>query len=430
MINQFSREKSQALFARACEVLPGGVNSPVRAFVGLDVAPLVVAKGKGSRIWDLDGHSYIDYCGSWGALILGHAPRSVVKAATQQIKLGSTFGITTAVEESLARRIIGHLPSIEKIRFVSSGTEATMSALRLARGYTGKSLILKFEGNYHGHADGLLTGAGSGVSHLPPGSPGIPEEMVRSTRSLSYNDVEGTRAFLRKNPDLAAVILEPIAGNIGVIPATREFLEMLREETKKIGAVLIFDEVITGFRVGLQGAQGYFGIIPDLTCLGKIVGGGFPAAAFGGRREIMDCLAPQGKVYQAGTLSGNPVAMRAGEATLTEIEKRGFYEELEEKTRLLTDPIEQLIQKRDLKAHLARVGSMFSLFFGVTHARSKSDLKDLDLPLFNRFFSYLLERGVYFSPSPYETSFVSSAHTEADLLYTRKVIIEFLNAGV
>ncbi|MFI5334768.1 MAG: glutamate-1-semialdehyde 2,1-aminomutase [Chlamydiales bacterium] len=419
------RTKSEALFARACQVLPGGVNSPVRAFVGLGVPPLVVAKGKGAKIWDLDGNSYIDYCGSWGALILGHANPAVVRATTQQIKLGSSFGITTAVEEALARRVIGHLPSIEKIRFVSSGTEATMSALRLARAYTGKNLIVKFEGNYHGHADGLLTGAGSGVLHILPSSPGIPIEMVQSTRTLPFNEVELVRSFLRKN-EVAAVILEPVAGNMGVVPAAQKFLEMLRVETKKMGALLIFDEVITGFRVGLQGAQGYFGIEPDLTCLGKIVGGGFPAAAFGGKREIMDLLAPQGQVYQAGTLSGNPVAMRAGEAALIEIEKPGFYKALEEKTRLLTDPISHLIQKRKMKAHLAQIGSMFSLFFGVMDVQSKDDLKNLDHARFNRFFSYLLERGVYLSPSPYETCFVSSAHTEADLLYTQKQIIQFL----
>jgi len=423
-----SRKKSKELFSKASEVLPGGVNSPVRAFVGLGVAPLVVEKGKRDRIWDVDGNSYIDYCGSWGALILGHAPSPIVKAATKQVKLGSTFGITTAVEESLARRVVGHLPSMEKIRFVSSGTEATMSALRLARAYAGKSLILKFEGNYHGHSDQLLTGAGSGVSHLPPGSAGIPKEMVQATRSLPYNDIEAARMLLRTNSEIAAVILEPIAGNMGLVPATPAFLQMLREETKRAGAVLIFDEVISGFRVGLRGAQGYYGIEPDLTCLGKIVGGGFPAAAFGGKREIMDMLAPQGGVYQAGTLSGNPVAMCAGVATLAAIENPSFYQELEEKTLLLTEPVKRAIQRRGIKAHLAQIGSMFSLFFGVTKVESKEDLKDLDHALFNRFFSYLLERGVYISPSPYETSFVSSAHTEAHLRYTQRLITAFIDS--
>lgn len=421
-----SRKKSEELFAKACEVLPGGVNSPVRAFVGLGVAPLVVAKGKGDLIWDLDGNSYIDYCGSWGALILGHAHPRVVKAAVGQVKQGSSFGITTAVEEALARRIIKHLPSIEKIRFVSSGTEATMSALRLARGYTGKSIIVKFEGNYHGHADLLITGAGSGIQHLPVGSPGVPQEMVKLTRSLAYNDTNETRRLLRENAQIAAVIVEPIAGNMGLVPAEPAFLQMLREETKRAGALLIFDEVITGFRVGLQGAQGHYGIEPDLTCLGKIVGGGFPAAAFGGKKEIMERLAPQGDVYQAGTLSGNPVAMHAGEATLAAIESPCFYADLEGRTRLLTEPIREAIRKKGMKAHLAQVGSMFSLFFGVSDVKSQADLKNLDRDLFHKLFRYALEQGVYLSPSPYETCFVSSAHTIEHLAHTAALICRFI----
>jgi glutamate-1-semialdehyde 2,1-aminomutase len=420
-----SRIKSETLFEKARQVLPGGVNSPVRAFFSLQMTPLVVARGKGDTIWDVDNHAYIDFCGSWGSLILGHVHPKVADAAKTQIEAGSSFGITTEVEELLATKIISHLPAIEKIRFVSSGTEATMSALRLARGYTGKDLVLKFDGNYHGHADHLLIGAGSGVSFLPPGSAGVPQEMVRFTRSMQYNDVEGTREFLRQNPNVAAVILEPVAANMGLVPATREFLEMLRDETAKSGALLIFDEVVTGFRVGLSGAQGFYGIKPDLTCLAKIIGGGFPAAAFGGRREIMDRLAPLGDVYQAGTLSGNPVAMRAGLAVLQELEKPGFYATLEAKTYALLKPVAELIQRKKLKVYLAQHGSMFSFFFGVNKVSSKEDLKTLDQALFRRFFVFLFEKGIYFSPSPYETCFLSSAHTDEHLRYTQEQLCAF-----
>lgn len=421
-----ARKKSEALFEKACKVLPGGVNSPVRAFFGLDMTPLVVERGAGDTIWDADARSYIDFCGSWGSLILGHVNPEVRDAAIHQIERGSSFGITTAIEESLATRITQHLPSIEKIRFVSSGTEAVMSALRVARGFTGRDLIVKFDGNYHGHADHLLIGAGSGVSYLPPGSAGVPEEMVRFTRSLKYNDVEGVRKFLSENDNIAAVILEPIAANMGLVPASIEFLQMLREETKRAGILLIFDEVVTGFRVGLQGVQGLYGIQPDLTCLAKIIGGGFPAAAFGGRREIMDKLAPLGDVYQAGTLSGNPVAMRAGLAVLDQLERPDFYKELERKTRAFIAPIAELIKKKGIRAHLAQEGSMFCLFFGVESVRSRDDLKGLDHALFKRFFTFLFEKGIYLSPSPYETCFISSAHTEEHLKYASDQISAFL----
>jgi glutamate-1-semialdehyde 2,1-aminomutase len=421
-----SRKKSEELFKKACQVLPGGVNSPVRAFVGLGVTPLIVEKGKGDTIWDIDGHAYVDFCCSWGALILGHAKDTVVKAATAQIEKGSSFGITTPVEEALASRITEHVITIEKLRFVSSGTEATMSAIRLARAYTRKSLLLKFNGNYHGHSDFLLTGAGSGVTHLLPSCPGIPKEVVQSTLSARFNDVEGVRKLLRSQPGIAAVILEPIAGNMGLVPASCEFLTMLREETKKCGALLIFDEVISGFRTGLEGAQGDYDIEPDLTCLGKIIGGGFPAAAFGGRREIMDLLAPNGQVYQAGTLSGNPVAMSAGLATLLELEKPRFYESLQEKTLRFLDPIQDLIQKKNVAIYLSTYRSMFSFFFGVSSVSSQEDVKEIDKELFSQFFSYLLERGIYLSPSPYEVNFISSAHTEENLSYVQKCICEFI----
>jgi glutamate-1-semialdehyde 2,1-aminomutase len=300
-----------------------------------------------------------------------------------------------------------------------------MSAVRLARGFTGKSRVVKFEGNYHGHADQFLTGAGSGVSHLPA-CPGIPEEMVRSTLSLRYNDIAGVRKILQTTPDIACVILEPMAANIGLVPADAAFLQMLREETKKIGALLIFDEVVTGFRVGLQGAQGFYKIQPDLTCLAKIIGGGFPAAAFGGKKEIMEHLAPLGNVYQAGTLSGNPVAMSAGFQALQELKKPGFYQELKEKTERLCCPIQQLIHKKKIPATLTQVGSMFSLFFGVTKITCKEDLATLNKECFRQLFTFLFERGVYFSPSPYETCFISAAHTHEQIDYTRELVCEFI----
>lgn len=421
-----SRKKSQKQYEKACRVLAGGVNSPVRAFYGLDMLPMIVDRGKADTIWDIDGRQYIDFCGSWGALILGHAHPRVVKTAVQQMEKGSTFGITTTIEERFASQIARHLPSIEKIRFVSSGTEATMSVLRLARAYTGRDLIVKFEGNYHGHADQLLVAAGSGVSHLSSGSAGVPEEMVRFTRALPYNDIEATQKFLRENQNVAAVILEPIAANMGLIPASAPFLHMLREETKRAGALLIFDEVVTGFRSSLQGVQGVQGVQPDLTCLGKIIGGGFPAAAFGGGRAIMDLLAPLGKVYQAGTLSGNPVAMCAGVAVLNELQKPLFYEKLEKKTRAFIDPITQLIQKRGMHVFLSTQSSMFNFFFGIKSASSKKDIASIDHAQFKRFYSFLFERGIYLSPSPYETCFISAAHTKEHLHYAQSQILSFL----
>ncbi len=421
-----SRKKSEVFYEKALQLFPGGVNSPVRAFVGLGLTPLIVARGKGAIIWDIDDNSYIDFCGSWGALILGHAHLVAIDAARKQLELGSSFGITCEAEATLASLIQKHVPSMEKIRFVSSGTEATMSAVRLARAYTGKSKVIKFEGNYHGHADSFLTGAGSGVSHLPA-CPGIPPEMVQSTLSLPYNDIETVRRTLEENTDVAAVILEPIAANMGIVPSWYPFLEALREETKKRGIVLIFDEVITGFRCGIKGAQGDYGIIPDLTCLGKVIGGGFPAAAFGGKKEIMDLLAPLGQVYQAGTLSGNPVAMSAGAAVLQEVAESNFYEPLNLRTHLFLEPIYEKIHHEDLPVYLVSRGSMFSLAFGVRQVSSYEDVKKIDKECFSRFFSYLLERGVYISPSPYETHFVSGAHTQEQLAFTQKLILDFLD---
>ncbi len=424
------RQKSQQIYEASCAVIPGGVNSPVRAFKGLDMTPLVAVAGKGDRIWDADGHSYIDYCCSWGALILGHAPSKVVEAAFHQLMQGSSFGMMTPYEEALASRIIQHYPSVEKIRFTSSGTESTMSALRLARGYTDRSYVVKFNGNYHGHVDNLLVQAGSGVTNLTPtsSSKGVLKPAIQYTFSLPYNEVETNRTFLQqRGHEIAAVIVEPVAGNMGVIPADPAFLKMLREETEKQGIVLIIDEVITGFRLGLGGAQAFYGISPDITCFGKIIGGGFPCAAFGGRREIMDHLAPLGEVYHGGTLSGNPVAMCAGLKTLEEIEQPGFYETLLAKTHSLTEPIQEIIQKRDLNVCLNQVASAFTLFFGCRKATCREGLTTLDEALYKHLFTYLFERGIYFPPSPYEACFLSSAHTQAHLDYTRDALLTFLS---
>ena len=421
---------NQSIYDSLCEVIPGGVNSPVRAFKGLNLCPMVVDRAHKDMVYDMDGNAYIDYCGSWGPLIHGHAHPKIIEAVQKRMALGITFGITSAIEEKLARQVVKHMKSIEKIRFVSSGTEATMSAIRLARGYTQKDLIVKFTGNYHGHADFFLVQAGSGVFGLTPASTsaGIPEESLRNTVCLPYNDIEAFQNLLSSVGDrIAAVIIEPIAGNMGCVPATQEFLNILREETKEIGALLIFDEVISGFRVGLGGAQALYQIEPDLTCLGKILGGGFPAAAFGGRAEIMDHLAPLGKVYQAGTLSGNPVAMEAGLQTLILLEQENFYQELERKTNIITLPVKHLLTQKNLNACLQQVGSMFTIFFGRKHVNSMEEAKELDLNEFGRFFRYMYSNGVYIPPMQYETWFVSSAHEEAHLEKTRDLILNFFN---
>lgn len=422
-----ARPQTETLYRDSCAIMPGGVSSPVRAFTGMGLTPLIVREGKGDMIFDVDGHPYIDFCQSWGSLILGHANEAIIARAKEQLHRGSSFGIATPYEKELAEIIIRHLPSIEKIRFVSSGTEATMSAIRLSRAYAGKSTIVKFNGHFHGHSDSLLIQAGSGVTHLPQASSkGIPEELVKLTVSLPFNEIEGCRHFLRSRDDIASVLIEPIAGNMGVVPAKPEFLKMLREETAKKGILLIFDEVITGFRVGLNGAQGLYGIIPDLTCLGKVIGGGFPVAAFGGKREIMEMIAPLGAVYQAGTLSGNPLAMCAGEETLKIIEKPGFYQTLEQRTENFLKPIRHAIASKQLPMTIQSVGSMFTIFFGVTKVESKEDLASMDEVRFKHFFRYLFERGIYLSPSAYEANFLSAAHAPEHLEKAQRDILEYL----
>ncbi|MBM3207831.1 MAG: glutamate-1-semialdehyde-2,1-aminomutase [Chlamydiae bacterium] len=422
------REKARQVYISSCGVIPGGVNSPVRSFKELNMLPMVVKSGKGDMIWDVDGNPYIDYCMSWGALILGHADDDVVENVYHQLKLGSTFGIMTEVERDMAYMITSIVPGLDKVRFVSSGTEAVMSAIRLSRGFTGKNTIVKFNGNYHGHVDSLLIQSGSSVSLLPESSSlGVPREMVKYTISLPYNDVELVRTVLRQIDDLAAVILEPVAANMGVVPASQEFMQMLREETEKKEALLIFDEVITGFRVGLKGASEIYGVKPDLFCFGKIVGGGLPAAAFGGRSDVMDCLSPLGGVYQAGTLSGNPLAMQAGIVTLTKLQVPSFYSDLETKANILLDPIQQVIEDRGLDVQLQRVGSMFTFFFSPKPIRCKEDLAGVDENKFKMFYEYLFSEGIYMAPSQFESNFVSSSHKIENLVRTRDRILRFFS---
>lgn len=421
---------SNEIYARLCEVIPGGVNSPVRACKAMGQIPMVADHAKGDIVTDVDGYSFIDFCGSWGALILGHAHSEVLQAAQQIMMKGTTFGITTEIEEMLARKIIQLVDSIEKIRFVSTGTEATMSAVRLARGFTQKELIIKFSGHYHGHADFFLVQAGSGVASLnASSSAGIPHEIVQHTLCLPFNDIDACRAVFkdeRYRHRIAGVILEPIAGNMGVVPATHEFIQMLREETHKNHSLLIFDEVITGFRVGLKGAQELYNVQADLVCFGKIIGGGFPAAAFGGKKEIMDFLAPLGPVYQAGTLSGNPVAMAAGLRTLDLIEAPGFYSQLADKCDSIVKPIRQVIQTLGINACIQQAGSMFTLFFGQTEVRNMEEATNCDRDTFARFFRFMFANGVYIPPLQLEPWFVSAAHTEENLAKATKLVIQFL----
>lgn len=429
-----NRPLSQKCYDNLCKVIPGGVNSPVRAFLDLNIPPLVVESALADIITDVDRNEYIDYCMSWGAVIHGHSHPEIVRVACDRLKKGSSFGATTAIEEKLAKKIVQLLPSCEKVRLVSSGTEATMTATRVARGYTGKKLIIKFAGCYHGHADYFLIQAGSGATILPEStSAGIPQELVQSTICLPYND---TKAFLDllANPEvqenLACVIIEPVAANMGLVAAEPKFLDAIRTRTKEIGALLIFDEVISGFRVGLHGAQGLYGITPDITCFGKVIGGGYPAAGFGGAAKIMDYLAPIGPVYQAGTLSGNPIAMEAGLKAIEMLEAPGFYDALDKKTRIITDPIEEILHDKDIPACLNRVGSLFTLFVGVREVKNGEQSKAQDREQFKKLFYYMFDNGVYMPPSPFEAWFVSAAHTEEHLEKTRDLLLDYLKAFV
>ena len=417
---------SAGLFERSSRVVPGGVNSPVRAWSAVGGEPVFVGRGAGSRIFDEDGRGYIDYVCAWGPLILGHAPPAVVDAVVSAVPEGMGFGAPTRKELELAELVSERIAGIEQLRLVNSGTEATMSAIRLSRGYTGRNKVLKFDGCYHGHVDALLAKAGSGVASFSlPDSAGVPESFTGQTLIAGFNDVASVRSVIQENhQDLAAVIVEPVCGNMGVIPPEPGFLEALRELTRQYGVVLIFDEVITGFRVARGGAQERYGVTPDLTCLGKILGGGLPVGAFGGRRDIMSCLAPVGPVYQAGTLSGNPVTVTAGLATLRALEAPGVYRELEEKGRKLEEGLKGVLG-RGVQGTVNRVGSMLTLFLGLDRVTEPEHARACDRDRFARFFHGMLARGIYLPPSPFEALFLSLAHSDEDIAATVTAVADW-----
>ena len=422
------RPRSEEVFRRATDVLVGGVNSPVRAFRAVGGEPIVVDGAAGARLWDADGNEYIDYVCSWGALILGHAHPSIVQAIAEQARRGTSYGMPTELEVQLAARIRKALPSCEKVRFVSSGTEATMSALRLARAATGRDLVIKFEGCYHGHSDSFLSEAGSGLATLGIAAcPGVPQALAELTLNSPYNDAAAVeKLFLQHPGKIAAVIVEPVAANMGVVPPKPGFLQALRELASRNGALLIFDEVITGFRVCYGGAQTLFGITPDLTTLGKIIGAGLPVAAYGGRRDLMDQVAPLGPVYQAGTLSGNPLAMSAGIASLDLLAAPGFYEALEARSKRFGDGIAAALKETAAPATAARVGSLLTLFFSSEPVTDYAAAKKCDTKRFASFFRAMLDRGIFLAPSQFEAAFVSCAHTDADIDRTIEAIRESL----
>jgi glutamate-1-semialdehyde 2,1-aminomutase len=410
--------EATALFSDAKLVIPGGVNSPVRSFSGVGGTPVFIDRAQGAYIYDSLGNRYIDYVGSWGPMILGHAHPEVIEAVKQTAEKGLSFGAPTEIETLMAKKVCELLPSIDMVRMVSSGTEATMSAIRLARGYTGRDKIVKFEGCYHGHSDALLVKAGSGaLTFGVPSSPGVPASVAENTITLTYNDSEAVKAlFAEIGEQIACIIVEPVAGNMNCIPPVPGFLECLRDVCNEYNSVLIFDEVMTGFRVGLTGAQGHYHVTPDLTTLGKVIGGGMPVGAFGGSRKIMEHLAPLGPVYQAGTLSGNPVAMAAGLKTLELIARPGFYESLTEKTEKLTSGLKQRAAQAGIAMSTNSVGGMFGLFFTAEQQVSRfAQVMHCDQNLFKRFFHAMLEQGVYLAPSAFEAGFVSAAHSDEDL---------------
>jgi len=403
---------SLELYNRAVNLIPGGVNSPVRACKSVGAEPIFIDRAEGCLIFDADGNRYIDYIGSWGPLILGHRHPAVMDAIVSVLERGTSFGAPIDLEVQLAEKVIEAVPSVEMVRMVNSGTEATMSAVRLARGATQRDIVIKFDGCYHGHADTLLVAAGSGVATLGiPGSPGVPESIARHTLSLPYNDIECLKDVMEKQGDsVACIIVEPIAGNMGLVPPEKDFLKMLRELTDRFGAILIFDEVMTGFRVAYGGAQTLFGVSPDLTCFGKIIGGGLPVGAYGGKLDLMSKVAPQGSVYQAGTLSGNPVAMAAGIATLEQLQKDAFYGDLDEKADRLLSGLEQAAKKAAIPAQAKRVGSMLGFFFNDKEVKNFDDAKTCDLDRFAAFYNGLRQKGIYIAPSQFEALFISIAH--------------------
>ncbi len=409
--------------------MPGGVNSPVRAFKAVGGSPIFIKKAKGSRIYDVDGNAYIDYVLSWGPMILGHSHPSVVNALKTAIENGTSFGAPTPLEIELARMIIKAYPSIEKVRMVNSGTEATMSAIRAARGFTKRDKIIKFEGCYHGHADGLLVKAGSGAATFGvPDSPGVPKSYAKNTLTLPLNNIKAFKGLIQKEwKSIACVIIEPVVGNIGCVLPIPGFLEALRKETEKYGIVLIFDEVMTGFRVSYGGAQAYYGIKPDMTCLGKVIGGGLPVGAYGGKREIMSMVAPEGPVYQAGTLSGNPLAMTAGIETLKILSRKGTYEKLEKTMQHLEEGLKDAAKKAGAKTKFYRAGTMFCTYFTDTEVVDYKTAKTSDTEKFSRFFMGMLNQGINFAPSQFEAGFISIAHTDKDIDKTIKAFFEVLS---
>jgi glutamate-1-semialdehyde 2,1-aminomutase len=411
------RTQSESLFQEAQKYIPGGVNSPVRAFKAVGGNPLFIAKAKGPRITDVDGNEFIDYVSSWGPMIFGHAHPKIVDAVSKQAQLGTSFGAPTELETELAQKVVAAVPSIESVRLVSSGTEATLSALRLARGFTGRDKIVKFEGCYHGHGDSLLVKAGSGVLSLGlPDCPGIVADLAKNTLNVPYNDAKAVEElFSKMGKEIACLIVEPVGGNMGVVPPQLGFLELLRKVTAKSGSLLIFDEVITGFRVSYGGAQKLYGVTPDLTCLGKIIGGGLPVGAYGGKKEIMDHIAPVGAVYQAGTLSGNPLAVTAGIEMLNLLSQPGVYDDLEKKSERMCNGFKENVKKLGVTATFTRVGSIFSMFFTDQEIISFDSVKTSDTELFKRYFNAMLEEGIYIAPSQFEAGFMSAVHTNDDI---------------
>lgn len=412
-----STSKSSSLFEQAQKLIPGGVNSPVRACKSVGGQPVFIEKGDGSKIYDADGNQYIDYVLSWGPLILGHRPKDVIDAIKEVLEIGTSFGAPTQLETRLAQLVVDMVPSMDMVRMVNSGTEATMSAVRLARGFTGRDIIIKFDGCYHGHADTLLVEAGSGVATLDiPGSPGIPKSVISHTLSLKYNDIDGfVKLMEEKGDSVAGVIIEPVAGNMGMVTPVPGFLETIREITAKHGSLLIFDEVMTGFRVARESAQGLFGILPDLSCFGKVIGGGLPVGAYGGRKEIMANIAPVGNIYQAGTLSGNPLAMAAGIATLTRLQQKGVYKTLNARAGKLMDGVRAAADDNGIALQTNQIGSMAGFFFVDQTVHNFDDAKKCDLDRFAKFYRMMLEKGIYLAPSQFEACFVSLAHSEADI---------------
>ena len=424
-------EKSIALFNQAKSLMPGGVNSPVRAFKNINGNPIFFEKAQGAYLYDADGNKYIDYIGSWGPMIMGHSHPDVVKAIKKQVELGTSYGAPTSLESDVASLIIKNVPSIEKIRMVNSGTEATMSAIRLARGYTNRNKIIKFDGCYHGHVDSLLIKAGSGVSTFGlPDSPGIPEDLAKHTITCPYNDVEAfIEIFNSVKDDLATVIVEPIAGNMGFVPGTEEFLKTIRSYTETNNSLLIFDEVMSGFRVSLGGAQEIFNIKPDLTALGKVIGGGLPVGAFGGKEEIMNYLAPEGPVYQAGTLSGNPLAMAAGATLLGLLITQNPFKELEEKAKLMLNGMKEIMISSGIPFSTNQIGGMFGFFFSDELPKNINDVSKTNDGIFSSFINACIKNGIYFAPSKYEAGFISATHGNIEIDKTLEVVNKIVKTG-